>query len=94
MPCFHPDPRRRSPGFLFKFTGVRWTQETLNMYTYTNRKGKTFFLCRRDQVAKNGKTIILYYFSQNTEGRELATLPENRTVSEMPNGMPYLKKVG
>lgn len=64
------------------------------MYSYTNKHGKTFFLCRRDNSGKNGKVVTIYYFVQNTADRVLSTLPENRVVAEMPNGMPYLKRAG
>ena len=63
-----------------------------NVYSYTNAKGKTYYLHGRDTVLKNGTESKLYFFAGDVREGAMTELPEGREVSETKNGMPVLKK--
>jgi len=57
--------------------------------TYTNRKGKTYFLCRG--VTKTGKTR--YFFAREPQNEPVEKVPEGYEISESVNGVVSLVKV-
>lgn len=57
--------------------------------TYTNRKGRKYFLCQG--VTKTGKPR--YYFSREQKGEPLEEIPEDYEIKESVNGVVSLSKV-
>ncbi|MEJ2170704.1 MAG: hypothetical protein P8X90_34860 [Desulfobacterales bacterium] len=56
--------------------------------TYTNRKGRTYFLCKGK--TKTGKTR--YYFAGEQKGEPVDEIPEGYKISESVNGIVSLAK--
>ena len=56
--------------------------------TYTNRKGREYFLCR--SVTKTGKPR--YYFSREQKGELIEEIPEGYEITESVNGIVSLSK--
>jgi len=56
--------------------------------TYTNRKGKTYFLCKG--TTKTGKPR--YYFAGEQKGEPVEEIPEGYKISESVNGIVSLGK--
>lgn len=56
--------------------------------TYTNRKGKTYFLCKG--TTKTGKPR--YYFAGEQKGEPVEEIPEGYKISESINGIVSLGK--
>jgi hypothetical protein len=56
--------------------------------TYTNRKGKTYYLCRG--VTKTGKPR--YYFATEPKGEPAEEVPEGYEIRESVNGVVSLAK--
>jgi len=54
--------------------------------TYTNRKGKTYYLCQG--VTKTGKPR--YYFAREPKGEPVEQIPEGFKISESVNGIVSL----
>jgi hypothetical protein len=54
--------------------------------TYTNRKGRTYFLCKG--TTKTGRTH--YYFGRELKGEPVERIPEGFTISESVNGVVSL----
>ena len=65
-------------------------------YSHESSKGKTYYLFSREQSIKNSdKVITMYYFAKdpnNTKGKPVADVPDDRMVSETKNGLLVLKK--
>jgi len=62
-------------------------------YSYTNAKGRTYYLHMKETTLKSGNTYPLYYFAKEVkEENALDAVPEGRVVSETKNGLPVLKK--
>lgn len=62
-------------------------------FSYTNSKGKTYFLHGTERTSKSGKTTMLYYFKASAEGAlDIDTVPAGRQVAETDTGMLVLKK--
>jgi hypothetical protein len=62
-------------------------------YTYTNRKGKSYYLHARETTLKGtGKTQTIYFFAGEVKDGALDALPPGRVVAEQPSGLPVLKK--
>jgi hypothetical protein len=63
-------------------------------FSFTNSKGKTYFLHRKTVVSKSGSSRDLYFFAGDLRP-ELAVdeVPEGKQVVEMASGLPVLKKV-
>ncbi len=62
-------------------------------FSYTNTKGKTYFLHGTARTSKSGKTTMLYYFKGAEEGAlDIDSVPEGRQVVETDTGMLVLKK--
>jgi hypothetical protein len=57
--------------------------------TYTNRKGRTYYLCQG--VTKRGKPR--YYFSREPKGTVIEEIPEGYEVRESVNGVVSLARV-
>jgi len=56
--------------------------------TYTNRKGRTYYLCQG--VTKTGKPR--YYFTTTAEENRVERIPEGYVISESVNGIVSLAK--
>jgi hypothetical protein len=56
--------------------------------TYTNRKGYTYYLCKR--LTKTGKPR--YYFAREIKGEPVDEIPEGFKISESVNGIVSLVK--
>jgi hypothetical protein len=56
--------------------------------TYTNRKGKTYYLCQG--TTKTGKPR--YYFAREPKGEPVEEVPEGWEISESVNGIVSLAK--
>ncbi len=67
-------------------------------YTYTNSKGVTYYLHKKDVILRGGREQTIYFFAKKEGGKSgketpVETLPEGRVVSEnVRNGFPTLKK--
>ena len=61
-------------------------------YSYTNSKGRTYYLHGRETTLKNGRTQKIYFFAKEVKDGALDEVPEGRVVSESRNGLPVLKK--
>ena len=62
-------------------------------YTFTNSKGKTYFLHRKQTKTSTGKTRDLYYFAGDMRPEfAIDEVPEGKHVVEMASGLPVLKK--
>ena len=63
-------------------------------FSYTNSKGKTYFLHKKDTELKNGRTQTIYFFAKEVKDGALDAVPNGYQVSESKNGLPVLKKAG
>lgn len=61
-------------------------------YAFTNSKGKTYFLHKKDTTLKNGRTQTIYFFAKEVKDGALDSVPHGYVVSESRNGLPVLKK--
>lgn len=62
-------------------------------FSFTNSKGRTYFLHKRDTVLKNGRTQTIYFFAKEVKAEgALDAVPAGYQVSESKNGLPVLKK--
>lgn len=63
-------------------------------FTFTNSKGKTYFLHRKEVKSSSGKTRDLYFFAGDLRP-DIAVneVPEGKQVFELASGLPVLKKV-
>tara|TARA_B100000989_G_scaffold112951_1_gene82948 strand:+ start:681 stop:875 length:195 start_codon:yes stop_codon:yes gene_type:complete len=60
-------------------------------YSYTNSKGKTYFLNSKDVTLKGGRNQTIYYFSKD-ERAQGCDLPAGKQVVESPKtGLPFVK---
>jgi hypothetical protein len=63
-------------------------------YSFTNSKGKTYFLHAKTVKRANGAEGKLFYFSSQVKPEEaLDAVPTGYQVAEMKTGLPTLKKV-
>ena len=62
-------------------------------YSYTNKKGDTYYLHGTERKTKSGGSYWLYYFAkeEKPEGG-LDAVPDGYMVVENKNGLPLLKK--
>jgi len=68
-------------------------KEVLMAYTYTNSKGKKYFLHVKKMERASGKVTELYYFSTDpNKGEAVDQLPAGKVVAESKSGLPVLKK--
>jgi len=64
-------------------------------FSFTNSKGRTYFLHKKDTTLKNGRTQTIYFFAKDVrEDGSLDAVPAGYQVSESRNGLPVLKKAG
>ncbi|MEX0599090.1 MAG: hypothetical protein WD423_11710 [Rhodothermales bacterium] len=61
-------------------------------YSYTNSKGKTYYLHNKVTTLKNGRTQTIYFFAKEEKDGTLDAVPEGYQVAETANGLPVLKK--
>jgi len=62
-------------------------------YSFTNSKGKTYFLHRKEVPLKSGKTRDLYFFAGDLRPDfAVDEVPAGKQVVEMKSGLPVLKK--
>ena len=62
-------------------------------YTYTNSKGKKYFLHVKKMERASGKVTELYYFCTDPDkGDTVDKLPAGKVVVELNSGLPVLKK--
>ena len=63
-------------------------------YSFTNSKGKTYFLHSRTVELKGGRTQKLFFFAKEPGQGAMDAIPSGYEVSESKNGLPVLKKSG
>jgi hypothetical protein len=63
-------------------------------YAFTNSKGKTYFLHKKETTLKNGRKQTIYFFAKEVKDGSLNAVPDGYMVSESRNGLPVLKKAG
>ena len=61
-------------------------------FSYTNKRGVTYFLHAKVTTLKSGKTTTLHYFAKEKKAGVLEAVPQGYTVAETANGLPVLKK--
>ncbi len=62
-------------------------------FSFTNKRGVTYFLHNRVTKTKTGKTQTLYFFAKVKKAGVLEAVPHGYKVFETANGLPVLKKV-
>jgi hypothetical protein len=63
-------------------------------YSFTNSKGKTYFLHCKEITSKSGSTRDLYYFAGDMRPEfAVDEVPAGKQVVEMKSGLPVLKKL-
>lgn len=62
-------------------------------FSYTNSKGQTYYLHKKDVTLKNGRAQTIYFFARDVRDGSLDAVPGGYTVVETSRtGMPVLKK--
>jgi hypothetical protein len=62
-------------------------------FSYTNKKGQTYYLHTRDVTLKNGRVQTIYFFARDIRDGSLSAVPAGYMVIETSRtGMPVLKK--
>jgi hypothetical protein len=63
-------------------------------YSYTNKKGQTYYLHTREVTLKNGRTQRIYFFARDVRpASSLDAVPAGYMVVETERtGMPVLKR--
>ncbi|MBN2386320.1 MAG: hypothetical protein JXB85_04820 [Anaerolineales bacterium] len=61
-------------------------------FSYTNKKGVTYYLHSKVTTLKSGKTQTLYFFAKEPKAGTLDAVPQGYQVAETANGLPVLKK--
>ncbi len=61
-------------------------------FSYTNSKGKTYFLHGKTSPTKSGGTRTLYYFAKEVKEDALDAVPAGYEVAETKTGLLVLKK--
>lgn len=62
-------------------------------FSYTNNKGKKYFLHGRDSELKNGHKRTIYFFAKDERDGALEEVPDGWEVMETKNGLPVLRKI-
>ena len=62
-------------------------------FSFTNKRGVTYFLHAKVTTTKTGKTQTLYFFAKEKKAGVLEAVPIGYMVAETVNGLPVLKKV-
>lgn len=64
-----------------------------NAFSYTNKKGQTYYLHGKEVTLKNGRVQMIYFFARDIREGALEAVPEGMVVFEtVRTGMPVLKK--
>ncbi|MBT7483444.1 hypothetical protein HN680_01615 [Candidatus Peregrinibacteria bacterium] len=62
-------------------------------FSYTNKKGVTYYLHFKDVTLRGGKQQRIYFFARDVRDGSLDEVPEGMMVMETERtGMPVLKK--
>ncbi|MBM4408202.1 MAG: hypothetical protein FJ038_06320 [Chloroflexi bacterium] len=61
-------------------------------FAYTNSRGQTYVLHRRNAALANGQTRVLHYFSRTAGPSAIDAVPAGYTVVEAKTGLPLLKR--
>jgi len=62
-------------------------------YSFTNSKGQTYILHKKDVTLKNGREQTIYFFAREARSGSLDEVPAGYKVVETSRtGMPVLKK--
>ena len=61
-------------------------------YSFTNSKGRTYFLHSRQTTLKNGRQQRIYFFGKEIKDGAIDSVPDGYEVAESRNGLPVLKK--
>lgn len=62
-------------------------------FSYTNSKGQTYYLHKKDVTLKNGRQQTIYFFAREVREGALDEVPAGYQVVETQRtGMPVLKK--
>lgn len=61
-------------------------------FSYTNKKGDTYYLHARTTKSKTGKDRTLYFFAKEKKAGVQEAVPQGYQVDETQNGLPVLKK--
>jgi hypothetical protein len=62
-------------------------------FSYTNSRGKTYYLHATTRKLKSGKEQKLYFFAKAEREGALEAVPEGYKVAETKSGLPVLKRV-
>ena len=63
-------------------------------YSFTNSKGKKYFLHRKTVTSKSGKDRELYFFAGDLRPDfAVNEVPAGKKVVELDSGLPVLKKI-
>jgi cation diffusion facilitator CzcD-associated flavoprotein CzcO len=66
----------------------------MNAYSYTNSKGQTYYLHKKDVTLKNGRVQTIYFFARDVRDEAIEAVPEGYEVVETKRtGMPVLRKI-
>lgn len=62
-------------------------------YSYTNKKGDTYYLHKKDVTLRGGRKQTIYFFAREVRGGAIDAVPGGYKVIETQRtGMPVLKK--
>lgn len=62
-------------------------------YSYTNKKGDTYYLHKKDVTLRGGRNQTIYYFARDVRDGAIDSVPAGYKVVETERtGMPVLKK--
>ena len=61
-------------------------------FSFTNSKGRTYFLHTRKTTLKNGRQQQIYFFGKEVKDGAIDSVPSGYEVAESRNGLPVLKK--
>lgn len=61
-------------------------------YSYTNSRGRTYYLHGKTTTLKSGKEQTIYFFGKEIKEGSLDAVPAGFVVSESKNGLPVLKR--
>ncbi len=65
----------------------------MSAFSYTNSKGQTYHLHKRDVTLKNGRVQTIYFFARDVRDGAIEAVPAGYEVMETKRtGMPVLKK--
>lgn len=62
-------------------------------FSYTNSKGRIYFLHSKETTLRNGAKQTLFFFAKEVKDEgSLDAVPTGYMVSESKNGLPVLKR--